>query len=36
VDVDGAHVWKRREGRAVRLEIFSDRAKALRSVALAE
>ena len=31
----GAHVWTVREGRAVRLEIFSDREAALRSAGLA-
>jgi ketosteroid isomerase-like protein len=36
VDVEGAHVWKMRDGKAVRLEIFSDRAQALRSVGVAE
>jgi ketosteroid isomerase-like protein len=34
VDVEGAHVWRMREGKAVRLEIFSDRAKAMESVGL--
>jgi ketosteroid isomerase-like protein len=29
VDVEGAHVWKLRDGRAVRLEVFADRARAL-------
>jgi ketosteroid isomerase-like protein len=33
VDVDqrGAHVWKMRDGKAVRLEIFADRTKAFQS-----
>jgi ketosteroid isomerase-like protein len=34
VDVEGAHVWTMRDGRAIRLEIFSDRELALRSVGL--
>ena len=29
VDVEGAHVWKFREGQAVRLEVFADRTRAL-------
>jgi ketosteroid isomerase-like protein len=29
VDVEGAHVWTLRAGKAVRLEIFADRARAL-------
>jgi len=29
VDVEGAHVWTIRAGRAIRLEIFADRARAL-------
>ena len=36
VNVEGAHVWRIHDRKAVRLEIFSDRAKALRSVGLAE
>jgi ketosteroid isomerase-like protein len=32
VDTKGAHVWKLRDGRAVRLEVFADRAAALASV----
>jgi len=35
VDVEGAHVWQMRDGRAVRLEIFADRRLALASVGLA-
>jgi ketosteroid isomerase-like protein len=30
VDVEGAHVWRLRDGRAVRLEVFADRTRALR------
>jgi uncharacterized protein len=30
VDVEGAHVWKLRDGKAVRLEVFADRERALR------
>ena len=29
VDVEGAHVWTLRAGKAVRLEVFADRARAL-------
>src|SRR5215212_4006371 len=29
VDVEGAHVWKLREGKAVRLEVFASRERAL-------
>jgi ketosteroid isomerase-like protein len=29
VDVEGAHVWKLRDGKAVRLEVFADRERAL-------
>ena len=36
VDVQGAHVWTFRDGKAVRLEIFADRAKALEAVGLSE
>jgi hypothetical protein len=36
VDTEGAHVWTLRDGRAVRLEIFADRARALEAVGLAE
>jgi ketosteroid isomerase-like protein len=32
VDVDGAHVWQMRDGKAVRLEIFADRRRALASL----
>ena len=34
VDTEGAHVWKMLEGRAMRLEVFADRARALESVGL--
>jgi uncharacterized protein len=34
MDVEGAHVWRLRDGRAVRLEIFADRRRALASVGL--
>ena len=34
VDTQGAHVWTMRNGKAARLEIFADRAKALESVGL--
>jgi ketosteroid isomerase-like protein len=30
VDREGAHVWKLRDGKAVRLEVFADRERALR------
>ena len=36
VDVEGAHLWRVVDGRALRLEIFASRAAALASVALAE
>ncbi len=36
VDTEGAHVWTLRDGKAVRLEIFADRARALQAVGLAE
>jgi uncharacterized protein len=36
VSVKGAHVWRMRDGRAVRLEIFADRALALEAVGLEE
>jgi ketosteroid isomerase-like protein len=29
VDVEGAHVWKLRDGKATRLEVFADRDRAL-------
>ena len=29
IDTEGAHVWKFRDGEAVRLEVFADRARAL-------
>lgn len=32
VDVEGAHVWKLRDGKAIRLEVFADREAALASV----
>jgi uncharacterized protein len=32
VDVEGAHVWRMRDGQAVRLEVFADRRAALDSV----
>ncbi len=35
VNVKGAHVWRIHEGKAVRLEIFADRQRALESVGLA-
>lgn len=31
LDVEGAHVWRIRDGKAVRLEIFADRERALRA-----
>lgn len=31
VDAEGAHVWRLRDGKAVRLEIFADRRRALAS-----
>jgi ketosteroid isomerase-like protein len=34
VDVEGAHVWRMRDGMAVRLEVFADRRAALESVGL--
>jgi ketosteroid isomerase-like protein len=34
VNVEGAHVWQWRDGRAVRLEVFADRQVALASVGL--
>src|SRR5262249_8059020 len=36
VSVEGAHVWRMRDGKAIRLEIFADRTTALESVGLAE
>ena len=33
VDSEGAHVWKLRDGKAVRLEVFADRERALRVAA---
>jgi ketosteroid isomerase-like protein len=35
VDVEGAHLWRIRDGRAVRLEIFADRQAALAAAGLA-
>ena len=34
VDTRGAHVWKLRDGKAVRLEVFSSRARALAAAGL--
>ena len=34
VDVRGAHVWKLRDEKAVRLEVFADPVKAMESVGL--
>jgi hypothetical protein len=34
VDTPGAHVWKPRDGEAIRLEVFSSREKALESAGL--
>jgi uncharacterized protein len=36
VDTSGAHVWTMREGKAVRLEVFSDRRRALEAAGLGE
>jgi uncharacterized protein len=36
VDVRGAHVWKMRDGKAVRLEVISSREKALEAAGLRE
>jgi ketosteroid isomerase-like protein len=36
VEVEGAHVWRIRDGRVIRLEIFASRRAALASVGLAE
>jgi ketosteroid isomerase-like protein len=36
VDVQGAHVWKMHDGKVVRLEIFSNREKALEAAGLRE
>jgi uncharacterized protein len=36
VDKEGAHVWRLRDGKVIRLEIFADRRKALESVGLPE
>jgi ketosteroid isomerase-like protein len=35
VEAEGAHVWELRDGKAVRWEIYRDRAKALAAVGLA-
>ena len=35
VDVEGAHLWRLRDGEAVRLEVFADRKRALREAAQA-
>ena len=35
VDTKGAHLWTMRDGKAIRLEIFADRARALAAVGLA-
>jgi hypothetical protein len=34
VDTKGAHLWRMRDGRAVRLEVFSSRSKALAAAGL--
>ncbi|HEY1273406.1 MAG TPA: nuclear transport factor 2 family protein [Thermoleophilaceae bacterium] len=34
VDVEGAHVWRMRDGEAIRLEVFADRRLALASAGL--
>ncbi len=34
IDTRGAHVWKMRDGRGIRLEVFSDRNKALEAAGL--
>jgi uncharacterized protein len=34
VDTKGAHVWTLRNGKAIRLEIFADRSRALKAVGL--
>jgi uncharacterized protein len=36
VDVEGAHLWTMRDGRAVRLEIFSSRERALAAAGLGD
>jgi ketosteroid isomerase-like protein len=36
VDTRGAHVWKLRDGKVVRLEVFADRVRALESIGLTE
>jgi ketosteroid isomerase-like protein len=36
IETEGAHVWRMRNGKAVRLEIFADRAVALRDVGLTD
>jgi ketosteroid isomerase-like protein len=35
VDTEGAHLWQMRDGRAIRLEVFSSRSKALAAAGLA-
>ena len=34
VDEEGAHLWKMRDGKAVQLVVFADRAKALAAAGL--
>lgn len=34
IDTEGAHVWKMRNRKAVRLEIFADRSRALQAIGL--
>ncbi len=36
VDTKDAHLWTMRAGRAIRLEVFADRARALATVGLSE
>jgi ketosteroid isomerase-like protein len=36
VDADGAHLWTLHHGKAIRLEVFSSRGKALQAAGLAE
>src|SRR5205814_2142310 len=35
VDTEGAHVWKLRNGKAIRLEVFADRERALHAAGVA-
>ena len=35
VDTEGAHLWKMRDGKAIRLEVFSSRNRALQAAGLA-